>query len=292
MKKILITGISGFLGWHIAQIAKQEWEVYGTCLSHNLEMPGIKISQIDLTDFSALKSLFNDIKPDAVIHTAAHSKPNFCQLHPQESYTINVTASCNIAGLCADDSIPCVFTSTDQVFDGLNAPYKETDTVCPINIYGEQKVMAEEGMLARYPLTAVCRMPLMFGQKTPTAESFLQGFLKTLRDNKQLNLFIDEIRTPVSGITATKGLLMAIEKQVHGILNLGGKERISRYEFGHLLAEIFQLPVDNIKASRQQDVKMAAPRPSDVSLDSSQAFALGYSPLSIREELKLLATNS
>ncbi len=292
MKKILITGISGFLGWHIAQIAKQEWEVYGTCLSHNLEMPGIKISQIDLTDFSAFKSLFNDIKPDAVIHTAAHSKPNFCQLHPQESYTINVTASCNIAGLCADDSIPCVFTSTDQVFDGLNAPYKETDTVCPINIYGEQKVMAEEGMLARYPLTAVCRMPLMFGQKTPTAESFLQGFLKTLRDNKQLNLFIDEIRTPVSGITATKGLLMAIEKQVHGILNLGGKERISRYEFGHLLAEIFQLPVDNIKASRQQDVKMAAPRPSDVSLDSSQAFALGYSPLSIREELKLLATNS
>ncbi|MDJ0735271.1 MAG: NAD(P)-dependent oxidoreductase [Nostocaceae cyanobacterium] len=285
MKKILITGVSGFLGWHIAKIAKQEWEVYGTCLSHNLEIPGVKVLKIDLTDFSAIQDIFSDIKPDAVIHTAAHSKPNFCQVHPQESYAINVTASCNLAGLCADYSIPCVFTSTDQVFDGLNAPYKETDAVCPVNIYGEQKVMAETGMLERYPMTVVCRMPLMFGQGTPTANSFLQSFIHSLKSGKELNLFTDEFRTPVSGTTAAKGLLMTIEKQVTGIIHLGGGERISRYDFGKLLVDILQISTDKIKASRQQDVKMAAPRPADVSLDSSKAFALGYSPLSLTEEL-------
>ncbi|NJM74234.1 MAG: NAD(P)-dependent oxidoreductase [Scytonema sp. RU_4_4] len=287
MKKLLMTGASGFLGYHLCQIAKQEWEVYGTYFSHALEIPGIKMLKVDLTDFQKLKQIFSDFQPAAVIHTAALSQPNFCQTHPEESYAINVTASCHIAGLCADDSIPCAFTSTDLVFDGLNAPYRETDPVCPVNIYGEQKVMAEQGMLERHPMTAVCRMPLMFGMETPTATSFIQSFLQTLQQGKDLNLFTDEFRTPVSGKTAAKGLLLALEK-VNGLIHLGGKERISRYDFGRLLVEIFQLPANGLKASQQKDVKMAAPRPSDVSLDSSKAFSLGYQPLSLKEELQNL----
>ena len=197
MKKLLITGASGFLGWHLCQLAKQEWEVYGTYLSHPLEIPGIKMLKVNLTNFQELQRIFSDIKPAAVIHTAAHSQPNFCQTHPEESHAINVTASCNIAGLCADNSISCAFTSTDLVFDGLNAPYRDTDSVCPVNLYGEQKAIAEADMLERYPMTAVCRMPLMFGAATPTAKSFIQPFIQTLKAEKELNLFIDEFRTPV-----------------------------------------------------------------------------------------------
>ncbi|QLE56912.1 NAD(P)-dependent oxidoreductase [Nostoc sp. TCL26-01] len=287
MKKLLITGASGFLGWHLCQEAQTEWEVYGTYYTHPLDIPGSKLVKVNLTDFTELKQIFREIQPDAVIHTAAQSQPNFCQTHPDESYIINVTASCNIAGLCADDAIPYAFTSSELVFNGLNSPYRESDRICPINIYGEQKVMAEVGILERYPLTAVCRMPLMFGNVPPTAKSFIQPFIQTLQAGKELNLFIDEFRTPVSGKTAAKGLLLALTK-VNGIIHLGGKERISRYDFGQILAEVFQLPATGIKACRQQDVKMAAPRPADVSLDSSLAFALGYQPLSIKEELAAL----
>jgi dTDP-4-dehydrorhamnose reductase len=287
MKKLLITGASGFLGWHLCQLAKPEWEVYGTYLSHPLEIPGMKMLKANLTNFQELKRIFNDIKPAGVIHTAAHSQPNFCQTHPEESHAINVIASCNIAGLCAENSIPCAFTSTDLVFDGLNAPYRETDAVCPVNLYGEQKAIAEADMLERYPMTAVCRMPLMFGAATPTAKSFIQPFIETLKAEKELSLFIDEFRTPVSGTTAAKGLILALEK-VNGIIHLGGKERISRYDFGQILVEVFQIPATGLKSCRQHDVKMAAPRPADVSLDSSKAFALGYQPLSVREELQEL----
>jgi dTDP-4-dehydrorhamnose reductase len=287
MKKLLITGASGFLGWHICQLAKTEWEVYGTYFSHSLEISGVNTVKVNLTEFQELKDIFKDINPTSVIHTAALSQPNFCQNNPQKSYTINATASCNIAGLCADYAIPCAFTSTDLVFDGLNAPYKETDSVSPVSIYGEQKVAAELGMLERYPHTAICRMPLMFGIGTPTAKSFIQPFLETLQAGKELNLFIDEFRTPTSAITAAKGLLLALEK-VQGLIHLGGKERISRYDFGQLLVEVFQIPEAKIKGCYQQDVKMAAPRPADVSLDSSKAFALGYQPLSLKEELAAL----
>jgi len=287
MKKLLITGASGFLGWNLCQVAKSNWDVYGTYFSHSLEISGVTPLKVDLRDFEAVKRIFQEIQPSAVIHAAAQSSPNFCQNYPQESQLINVTASCNLAGLCADYSIPCVFTSTDLVFDGLNPPYRETDAVCPVNCYGEQKVMAEEGMLKRYPLTAVCRMPLMFGVATPPATSFMQPFIQTLREGKELSLFSDEFRTPASGKTAAMGLFLALEK-VKGIIHLGGKESISRYDFGRLLTEVLQLPEAGLKACRQKDVKMAAPRPVDVSLDSSKAFELGYAPLSLREELEAL----
>lgn len=287
MKKLLVTGSSGFLGWNICQLAKKQGLVYGTYFSKAVQIPDVKLVKVDLRDFQELKRLFEEIQPAAVIHTAAQSNPNFCQTHPDESYSINVTPSWNIAGLCADYSIPCVFTSTDLVFNGLKPPYRETDPVCPINYYGEQKVMAEQGMLQRYPKTAICRMPLMFGIAPPGATSFIQPFIKILREGKELSLFTDEFRTPVSGQTAASGLLLALEK-VEGVIHLGGKERVSRYEFGSLMAEVLELPQEKLKGCLQKDVQMAAPRPSDVSLDNSKAFALGYQPLSLREELELL----
>jgi len=287
MNKLLITGASGFLGWHLCQIAQTQWQVYGITNSKTINIPNIHLFKTDLTDIQALKNLFQEIKPDAVIHTAAQSQPNFCQQYPEISYQINVIASLEIANLCAELDIPCVFTSTDLVFNGLNAPYKETDPGSPISYYGEQKVLAEQGMLERYPQTTICRMPLMFGDVPDHATSFIQPFIQTLKAGKELNLFVDEFRTPVSGTTAAKGLLLALET-TQGILHLGGKERISRYEFGLLMADILDLPKHLIKPGYQADIKMLAPRPPDVSLDSSKAFNLGYQPQYIREELQQL----
>lgn len=287
MRRLLVTGASGFLGWNLCQLAKSEWDVYGTYFSRRVEIPGITLVKVDLNNFQEIKNLFDEIRPAALVHTAAQSSPNICQKNPEESYLINVTASGNLAGLSADYAIPCAFTSTDLVFDGLNPPYRETDPVCPISYYGEQKVMAEQGMLERYPKTAVCRMPLMFGAVAAGATSFIQPFIKALQAGEELSLFTDEYRTPASGTTAAKGLLLALEK-AQGILHLGGKERVSRYEFGRLMAEALGLPPEKIKACQQKDVPMAAPRSPDTSLDSSQAFALGYQPLSLQAELEAL----
>jgi len=287
MKKLLVTGASGFLGWNICQMVKKEWEIFGTVFSHPAEISGVNILKIDLTDFKELKKLFRKIRPDGVIHTATKSDPNFCQINQTESYKVNVDVPITIAKLCADSSIPCVFTSTDLVFNGLNAPYREEDPVCPVNIYGEQKVSAEEGMLKHYPGVAICRMALMFGTSWHGAKSFIHPMIEAMREGRELQLFVDEFRTPVSVKTAVSGILLTIEK-VRGLIHLGGIERISRYDFGMLLMNMLNIQKAKLSPCRQRDVVMPAPRPPDVSLDSTKAFAMGFKPLSLTEELKAL----
>ncbi|MDY6936052.1 MAG: NAD(P)-dependent oxidoreductase [Cyanobacteriota bacterium] len=287
MKKLLVTGASGFLGWHLCQVAREEWEVCGTYFSQEIAISGVSLARVDLRETQQLQAYFDRIQPDAVIHAAAQSKPNFCQSHPEESYRTNVTVTAEIAKLCAQAEIPCAFTSTDLVFDGLNPPYRETDPTCPVSIYGQHKVAAETELLSIYPQAVACRMPLMFGAVPPTATTFLQSFLKTLREGGELKLFVDEVRTPVSGTTAARGLLLALTRG-QGILHLGGKERISRYEFGRAMAQVMDLPLQLLKPCQQAEVTMAAPRPSDVSLDSSKAIELGYETFCVREELERL----
>lgn len=287
MLKLLITGASGFLGWNICSLAQSEWKVFGTVFTNSAPIAGCNIIPINLTDHAGLKKLFHTVNPDAVIHTAAATQPNACEDDPIGSRRINVEASINLAGICADLNIPLAFTSTDLVFDGKEPPYSEDSAVTPISIYGEQKVEAEIGILNRYPKAAVCRMPLMFGDPSPTSHSFLQSMISSFQLKKSLDLFTDEFRTPVSGYDAARGLLMAI-KSFHGILHLGGKHSISRYDFGMKLADFCQFDKTLINPLLQKDITMSAARPADVSLDSSLAFNRGYSPLEIADALKHL----
>jgi len=284
MKRILVTGASGLLGWHLCAAAKNTWDIFGTVFSSSVSIDGVHMLRIDLRDFRELKKTFDTIRPAAVIHTAAAASPDYCQIHKTESYTINVEATANIAGLCADAQIPFAFTSTDLVFDGKKGMYREDDPVNPVNIYGEQKVLAEQEVLETHPDAAVCRMPLMLGSAHPLNKGFFQMMMRAINSGSELRLFTDEYRCPVSARTAAHGLLLSLEK-VRGIIHLGGRQRISRYDLGVLLADVLQRDNPNIRACKQKDITFAAPRAADLSLDSSKAFGLGYDPPPIREEL-------
>jgi dTDP-4-dehydrorhamnose reductase len=289
MAKLLITGASGFLGWTLCQVAQQQgWQVIGTRFSHPLSLPEIESHAIDLCNADAVSKLMDRVQPDAIIHTAAQTRAAICQQQPEQTYPINVRSPEILATLCAQAQIPLVFTSTDLVFDGTHAPYDETAPVSPINVYGAQKAEAEQRLFAAYSQAAIARMPLMFGAAPPHASSFIQSFLATLRAGKTLNLFTDEHRTPVSSRAAASGLLLALAQGQGQILNLGGKERLSRYDFGVQMAEVFEISLDLLHPCSQSSLNVGAPRAPDTSLNSSKAFALGYAPPSVREELEFL----
>lgn len=284
IKKLLVTGASGFLGWNVCRAASRKFSVIGVYNNHDADLPGVTFVKCDLTHYASLKALFQTTRPDAVIHCAAISSPNICQQHTSEAYKVNVTLSSSIAGLCSERDIPLVFTSSDMVFDGTEAPYDEGGIVCPVNVYGQQKVAAELEMQVRHEQLAICRLPLMYGDVPVCATSFIQPWIKQVRAGEKISLFKDEIRTVVSAADAASGLLLALER-ARGIIHLGGKERVSRYDFGLKLIDALGLSSEAVAPISQKDIKMSAPRPADVSLNSSKAFSIGYSPGLIKEEL-------
>jgi dTDP-4-dehydrorhamnose reductase len=207
-------------------------------------------------------------------------------LNPEKSRAVNLEASLNLAGLCADRQIPLLFTSSDLVFDGKHPPYREEDAPCPINLYGEHKALAEEGMRGKNPEVIICRLPLMFGDPGPAAQSFLQPLLQAIKEGREQRLFVDEFRTPLSGSAAVEGLFLALGK-VKGILHLGGRESISRYQFGHLIKELLDGDGAGLIPCKQTDISMPALRPTNVSLDIQRALSLGFLPPPLREDLQV-----
>ncbi|MBL0309281.1 MAG: NAD(P)-dependent oxidoreductase [Bacteroidetes bacterium] len=290
-KKLLITGASGFLGYHLLKAASKDREVYGIYHSRSLNSRSAITIHCDITDYISLGNYFDDIEPDAVIHAAAKADANFCQQNKEQSYLVNVEATKNIAGICSDYHIPLAFTSTDLVFDGTKGMYREDDVKNPVSAYGEQKSIAEDEVLRIYPDTTVFRLPLMFGYPEASATNYMQQFIGQMRNGETLHLFHDEYRSVCGAGSISEGILTLFEK-TSGIIHLAGKERLSRLDFGNMVVKAFEIATEKIHACSQKDVKMSVARPADVSLDISKAILLGYNPLKVEEELGLIAQSS
>ena len=290
MPRLLLTGMSGFLGWNVARLAPSAWEIVGTVRTRPIELASASSERVDLTDTAGLEALFARLSPDAVLHAAARTDPNYCQVHRDEAWRQNVDVCAALAALCAGRGIPLVYTSTDLVFGGGQAPYGEDDEPVPVNVYGASKAAGEQAVRSAYSDACICRMPLMFGPAHAAAGSFVQPMLKAARAGDRLSLFTDEYRTPASARAAVQGLFLALENGRGLTLHLGGAERISRCDFGYRLLEAFALPAEVIRPCLQADVPMAAPRAKDVSLDCLRARRLGFAPWPLAEELKWLKT--
>jgi dTDP-4-dehydrorhamnose reductase len=285
MKRVVVTGASGLLGWNLCRLLPREgFDVSGFYLHHTVEIPGVQTIRVDLRDREAATGAIRDFRPDGVIHTAAISDADFCQTHGAESYSLNVVTPIHLAALCRSKSIPYVFISSDLIFDGRDRPYRESDPPRPLSRYGEQKVLAERGILQAYPEGTICRLPFLIGLPGPGGRGVLP-MLEAMREGKPLRLFVDEYRTPLVVRDVVAGLLIALER-VRGILHLGGPERISRYNLGRLVAEVFDQGEAVLIPTPQRDVVTAAPRPLDVSLDSSMAFEMGFRPVRLEEQLR------
>ncbi|MFZ1756434.1 MAG: NAD(P)-dependent oxidoreductase [Caldilineaceae bacterium] len=303
---LLITGATGFLGQYLIAAVRKSWRVAGTFHRTRREdaarlLAGVDSGRIDLTDFRDVREMLDAVRPSAVIHTAALADPTYCEQHPDESLRVNLQATVNLAGLCGDRNIPFVFTSTDLVFDGTRAPYAEDSPVSPLNLYGEHKALAEQAALDRYDEAAICRMPLLFGFSFNGRIPFFQRMATEFQAGQTMALFADELRTPVSGPVAAAGLLLVAasgmedesvnpreSERVRGLLHLGGRERISRYEMGARILEILGLPPFLAQPISFRDVPAVAARPADVSLDSSRAYALGFDPPPIGQQIARL----
>ncbi len=308
--KLLITGATGLLGSHIIRAAQKNWHVVGTYHRTTRRQAQYFFGQvdhgrIDLGDYSETKAMIADVEPAAVIHTAAITDLDYCEKYPDDSQRINLNAAVDLAALCSDLDVPFLFTSADLVFDGAAAPYTEDDPPTPINVFGEHRALAEEGILAAYADAVVARLPLLIGYASLGRESFYHKLVSAFRSGQEVTLFGDAIRTPVSTEVAAQGLLQiagsGFEDDVNiseldrvvGRLHLGGRDQISLYELGLLTLRILGLneqlavPISVLDSySGLLERPFLAARSANISLDSTRAFELGYDPPTLPTQLE------
>jgi dTDP-4-dehydrorhamnose reductase len=284
-KRVLVTGASGFLGWNLCRLWKGRFSLLGCYHTHKIVFPGVETVQIDLTAVKRVEEVFDTFRPHIVVHTAALSHPNYCEEHADESYKVNVQASETIAELSQKYGAKLVYTSSDMVFDGKHPPYRENSPINPVNRYGEHKALAETRIRQHNVKAAVCRLTPMYGRPGPYGGGFLHEILSRLKSGREVFLFTDEFRTPLNVEDAAAGLICAAGAE-QPVLHLAGDERVSRYEWGCMIACICGFNKRLLKPLRQDQRQQRASRPPDLSLNNSLAKSMGFRVRNMHEILK------
>jgi dTDP-4-dehydrorhamnose reductase len=279
-RRWLITGGTGFLGSHIVcELAKNE-KVFLLTRGDNALQDAMSI-QLDLTDIKALEALYYKIKPTNLLHLAAIGDLASCKAEPAYSYAVNAASTELLGQLSAENNCHMIYTSTDMVFDGENAPYHEESFCNPINEYGVQKLTAERMLTNISPQHLILRLPLMFGLSRLRKQGGSYELLEKLAAGQAVNLFTDEYRTPIWVNDAAKAIIELARQDVQGILHLPGQERLSRYELGLKTASAAGLDTALIIPQSQKDTSIGQDRPRDVSLRSKKKLFsdLTFTPL-------------
>jgi dTDP-4-dehydrorhamnose reductase len=230
---------------------------------------GFRLRPVDLTAPDVVASAFQDARPDVVVHTAALAGVSDCFRDPQRAACINTRGSAILAELAHRAKVPLVHVSTDMVFDGEHAPYREEDAAVPVSVYGRTKAEAERAVLA-YPRNTVVRLPLLFGPTQTDQPSFFDQQFLALRKRQRISLFYDEWRTPLSLLVAARALLVLAASGPFGLLHVGGPERLSRLEMGQKLAAFLGCDPGAIEPISRTIIAAAELRQADLSLDSSR----------------------
>ncbi|EXJ94013.1 hypothetical protein A1O1_02406 [Capronia coronata CBS 617.96] len=292
MPSALVTGATGLLGRQVYKaFGDAGWQTTGTGFSR----ASGEIRRLDIQDEEAVRQLFDEVKPQVVVHSAADRQPDSCTKNPEAAHRINVTATANLAKTCAENNVFLIYISTDYVFPGVpgQAPYKATDEPKPSNVYGQTKLDGEKAVLA-YPNTVVMRVPVLYGPTEENKESAINVLMDSLYESQKKPVKMDDwaIRYPTNvedvarvcvdiakyytSATATAtaahqggghddGKVTADQKMVAPgsgeplprILQFSSEDRMTKYDICKVFGEIMGLPIDGIVPDKESGKKPA-----------------------------------
>jgi dTDP-4-dehydrorhamnose reductase len=268
--RMLVTGGSGYLGGWVVRLARDGWDVTATYLAHAVDDPGVDWRQLDVRDEAAVASLVDEVRPRAIIHTAA--------LNPGQGSdfdAVNVAGARHVARVSASVGARLIHLSSDVLFDGQKGNYVEEDPPSPITPYGRSKAQGEEAVRDSGAEAVVVRTSLIYGWR-PTVARAAQWMIDNLRVGKPVHLFTDEVRCPIWVESLAAAVVELAQSCYTGALHVAGAQPLSRYAFGTRLLRFHGVdPASVVPTLSPRD----KPRPLDCTLDCSRARALLQTPL-------------
>lgn len=271
------------MGSKVAEIAIQKgYEVFSG-YAHSEPEHGVVV-KFDLMDGSCVEDAVRASRPDVIIHTAALTDVDLCETNRELAYRMNILGTKILAKAAREAEAFIIYTSTDYVFDGSRGKYREDDVTDPVNYYGYSKLLGESYC------TAVARPCVIYGSRPASGKvNFVLWLLERLKRGETAKVVSDQYITPTLSTNLAEMVLELAKKRLEGIYHLAGATRISRYDFAAKIARTFGLDEDLIIKSRMSEMRWAARRPVDSSLDTSKASRnLDAKPWSIEEALRTL----
>lgn len=285
--KLLITGASGLLGLRLCGLAaRKSYELYSLYNQHEPNH-GIPI-KIDISNKDTVEKIFEKTKPEAVVHAAALTDVDKCELEKERAWKVNVEGTRNIVESCKRHQVFLAYISTDYVFDGEKGMYRECDEPNPINYYGLTKLKGEECVNSLLKDYCIIRASVLYGSNPATGKiNFALWLLQKLKNNEKVTIVIDQWNSPTLNTNLASMILEIIERKIKGVHHLAGATRISRYGFSILIAKTFNLDTSLIIPSSSKEIPWIAKRPKDSSLNVEKAQqTLKNKPLKIGQALR------
>lgn len=177
METWMITGTTGFLGSRIAETLKKDPEK---------RVLAIPRQEMDFTRQEDVVRAFEKYRPDVLVHSAAQADTGICERNPETTEKINVEGVRYLAKEAGELGCKMIFMSSDQVYTGTkgNILHLESESLSPINVYGRQKLRAEE-LVDQYTNDGVSlRLTWMYDLpdgKLPIKPNFVLNLLELIR---------------------------------------------------------------------------------------------------------------
>jgi len=263
--KVLITGSNGQLGSEIKELAS-DYE--------NLECVFKDLPELDICDAEVLNTFIIDQHINAVINCAGYTAVDKAEEEALIAQKVNSEGVLNLANALKKVDGKLIHISTDYVFDGNHSqPYKESDPVSPIGVYGQTKRAGELAVLNGSIDAIVIRTSWLY---SVYGNNFVKTMLRLGNEKKSIQVVSDQKGTPTYAKDLAKTCLDILSDA--GSTNISKKGSLyhysnegvtSWYDFATAIMEIGNIDCKVIPIETK-DYPTQARRPMYSVLDKSK----------------------
>ena len=276
---VLISGATGLLGPYLVEAAAKWGHVHATSRTGG-DHPA------DLTIPGAARAVIDATSPDIVVHAAAMTDVDACEIDPDAADRANSVATANLVKAISAEAM-FVYLSTDQVYPDTPGPHIE-GREAPVNVYGTSKLAGEKAAL-RHRRTLVVRTNFFGHSRTPGRRSLSDFVVESLSARRSITLFDDVLFSPLHATTLTATVGEMLERGLTGVFNVASRSGMSKAEFALRIADRFGLQKETASRGCSAAVPERAHRPSDLRMDPTRLeIALGRVMPTLEEEIARL----
>jgi dTDP-4-dehydrorhamnose reductase len=255
---ILITGARGLLGSELGLWLQNS--------SQNLRADIVSwdLPDFDITDTDRVKSEIKRLRPSIIIHLAALTDVDGCELNRAKTYRINTVATGGIVEAARESDSVLAFLSTDYVFDGTKgSPYDETDHPHPLSYYGQTKLAAEKEVQKQLRKFFTIRTAGLYGRP---GKNFVDTILSQAQTQKTLSVVDDQTTSPTSARDLCPHIERLLTSSRYGIYHLANSGYCSWFEFAGAIIKFAGLKNQVLPITTSESGR-TAPRPAFSALD-------------------------